>query len=291
MDVAVTILVIALASIAGWNIESNKPLAFGLLGIATLVLLFWGAFRWFQIGQERAKVSPQFQMPTEPIPVPEAAVDVATKATEKRNETETPQVKLPERVDGAPLLYQYKGVNAELLNKEVFYQAAEKGLWELTPKKIDGAYHLFLLNTDAAILRDKKKEEMLDDWIRRGDPYKALLNKLTAEGNLTIFLAFYRDRRKGQEWREQSVVTLTGYKSEEVQDYLFGYEQGEPLELEESHEKEGRIDVVKNGFRLGSLPAKIAKRCEDADPYGIFVESIDLDDDGEYYVPTVRLFW
>lgn len=290
MDAFVSILVIVLAGIAGWNIEDNKPLAFGLLGVAALVLLAWGVFRWVQIGRERAKVSTLPQPPVEPVSVPTASVITEPITVEKHVEPEIPRVRLPERIDGAPLVYQYPDVMTKLLNEDILYEAADKGQWEFDVQKVGDDYHLFILDTDAAILRDKRREEMLDDWIRRDDPYKALLNKLTADGTLTIFLAFYRDRRKGQEYREQSVVTLTGYKSEEVQDILLGYGEGDPLELEESDEKEGRIDVVKDGFRLGSLPAKIAKRCEDADPY-VFVESVELDDDGKYYVPTVRIYW
>lgn len=112
--------------------------------------------------------------------------------------------------------------------------------------------------------------EMLRDWITRGDPYEFGLKQFHEDGTLTARIAFYRDRKKGQDWREQTVVALTAFSSEAKQDLIGCCEVGQELQV---HEDGDQVIVTDRGEEeMGKIPAKYAKRIIEEGVYGVFFE-------------------
>lgn len=134
--------------------------------------------------------------------------------------------------------------------------------------------------------------KMLSDFIRREEPYFAVLRY---PGDKMV-LAFYRDRRKGQEQREQTVSTLTRYKSSEAQDNISFLSEGDELQLESDYDNNGNefVAVESDAGIIGRLPKKIAERVSYDQPYGVFFEKyeeVETDDFETIYKPYVRIYW
>lgn len=196
---------------------------------------------------------------------------------------------IPDRKDGAPLQYTYT-VKISLLNETALRAHHENKNWYFTPQDIDGKVHLFLGDDDIAIL--KQREDMLRDWIRRGDPYIICFKNLSEKSGATAFIAFYRDKRKGNEWREQTVVALVSYKSSEKQDIIMSLQEGDEVTLVED---DTSVEVRVDGDPIGKLPKKYAKRYIEEDAYGAFFEKIEYDE-GDSNLnfkqqPYIRIFW
>ena len=197
--------------------------------------------------------------------------------------------KLPASIDGAPLQYKYV-VSVNVTNEPALLSAAQSGNFELAAHSVGTEMHIFSEDNDIGVISDRA--DMLSDWIRRDDPFRIVLNRFSSEAGLTVLLAFYKDRRKGQERREQTVTPLVSYKGQSTQETISLFlHNGDELEAEQDDEREGIVNVYFDGSFIGKLPAKLSKRFIDNEAYGVFVESADLDDDGEYYVPIVRIYW
>lgn len=139
------------------------------------------------------------------------------------------------------------------------------------------------------IITDMKKSEMLSDWCKKNLPFDAILR---ADGK-TINLRFYKDKRMGNEFREQTVVSLTGFRGSEKQEMIELIEPGEEIILEENYDKEDAVDAFYQGVKIGSLPKKIALRFLDEGAYGTFYEkSEELENDDEIILkPIIRIYW
>ncbi len=139
---------------------------------------------------------------------------------------------------------------------------------------------------------DHKKAEMLADWIRGGFPFEAILRT-----NGKVNLRFYKDKRKGNEFREQTVTALTAFKSESRQTIIGFLEPGEELEPSENFERQDTVDILYMGIdKIGSLPKKLAQRYINEGAYGVFYEkgedTEDVDKYGDPVIrPYVRIYW
>lgn len=206
-----------------------------------------------------------------------------------------PDVRLPSMLDGAPLAYHYEKVpivTTEQTEAGALSMAAENR-WELTPK-IDGDQVKLFFDDICMGIMDQRSD-MMTDWIKRGDPYKIILQNYNTETlSCVVYLAFYRDHFKGQQWREQSIVTLTGYKSKAKQETISCLAAGDELELDEDYEHEGSVVVSYRGDEIGKLPGKMASKYLAEGCFGARIEQVDedLNDNADYvYTPIVRIFW
>lgn len=126
------------------------------------------------------------------------------------------------------------------------------------------------------------KAKMLSDWKRKDLPYQAIL---ASAGS--VRLGFYKDERRGQEWREQTVCKLTRYKKVDSQDALAYMYAGQICDAEDD---DGTVWVSDGVENIGALPAAFVDRFNDEDCYGVFIEKIEEDSDGNF-VPYVRIYW
>lgn len=230
-------------------------------------------------------------------PTQAAAVSTLSQpvTTSSHTSVTTPTVR-KEYVQGYPLAYNCvldftpaEGVNISQLlggkDLEATVRSAQEWIEYIVDDAIVGRTH----NAD--------KARMVSDFERNGEPCLAYIIPSGDKVNLR----FYRDRRKGQEWREQEVVELVSYKSRECQENIYYLTNGDPLELDED-DKPGL--VLWHGTPIGKLPAKTFKRASEDDYYGIFFEgyeTVDLEYDPldehwedkptEQYVPSVRVIW
>lgn len=207
--------------------------------------------------------------------------------TAKKDESkEKYDVIIPSKKDGAPMAYKYS-VSFLLTNEDALVMSMANKEYFLTAKEIDGSFHLFSGDTDIGVLL--QREEMMRDWIKRDDPYLICVEKISGDSDMcTAFLAFYKDKRKGNDWREQSVVALTSYKSEEKQENIMFLEEGEELSLED--DLDDHVVVYSGGLEIGKLPAKYARRFLEDGAYAVFFERTEETDDWKEK-PYVRIYW
>ena len=238
-----------------------------------------------QATQESAKQA----APPTPAPVPAKAQTAAQTLQRAEASSAAKQkekgydVLIPEKKDGAPLAYRYS-VPFVPSDLDAVLAAAKAEHWYLSAKQIGGDVHLFSGEADLGVL--KERADMVSDWLRREDPYLAILERISSETGCTVMLVFYRDKQKYNAHREQTVVALTGYKGEEKQEQLLYLNPGDELELEEDYEKEGCVLVLSHGSELGYLPKKYAGR---------FLEEVfdheEPVEDSDISKPFVKIYW
>lgn len=198
---------------------------------------------------------------------------------------------IPPKIDGEPRSYTYildfnayntDDVRAILIDGDITV--------DVHPK--DSRIEVVTSDMPIGYVDNPGLAKMLSDFIRRGEPYFAVLRY---PGN-KIVLAFYRDRRKGQEQREQTVSALTRYKSSETQDSISCLSKGDELKLESDYDNNGNefVTVESDVGIIGRLPKKIAERVSYNQPYGVFFEKyeeIETDDFETIYKPYIRIYW
>lgn len=197
---------------------------------------------------------------------------------------------IPEWKDGVERKYYYS-VKIQVTDLETLTKRAQEKEFLLNVKDIDGAIHVLSNGDDIGILLDRT--DMVQDWLKRGDPYFFCIEHVypdEPEKEATGVLAFYRDKRKGQDWREQTVVSLTAYKADDKQAAICFCKEGEELELEEDYEHEDAVIVLASGSEIGKLPKKYAVKYLEEDAYGVFFEKTETDNDYNEK-PYVRIIW
>lgn len=138
------------------------------------------------------------------------------------------------------------------------------------------------------------KFDMFSDYARRGDPVVVYLKKADdMAGEYEVEIAFFRDKEKQYQYREQTVVALTAYKSDDCQDIISSLEHGEEIKIEFDWDNERYIAVY--GDRIGNIPSKIAKKLDEQEPvYVIFEKAIAVEEREDYtdiYEPYIRIYW
>ncbi len=138
------------------------------------------------------------------------------------------------------------------------------------------------------------KHDMFSDYAKRGDSVVVYLNEADdATGDYKVEIAFFRDKKKQYKYREQTVVALTAYKSDDCQDIISAMEYGDEIEIERDDENENYIAVY--GERIGNIPSKIIKRLEEQEPvYVIFEKAIAVaqrEDYTDIFEPYIRIYW
>lgn len=232
---------------------------------------------------ETSDIPPQHNPPK--TPAPSTPVQISTTPQKKVVKT----INLPQKKNGAPLQYRYN-LSFETLNNcdlSTLFANEEK---EVSAIPSDTGIELLHNGEVFALIADSRKRDMLKDWIKRDDPYTAILRD---PGNL-VTLAFYRDKRKGNEHREQSVVALTSYKSATKQETLSLLEVGDEVDLEEDSEHDDTVIVSYIGDPIGKLPKKYALKFLNEGAYLAVIEAVedvDTEDFDTVMKPTVRIYW
>lgn len=277
--------------------EGVIGIVMGLVFIVPSVCLMVMRIRKF------SRITTQYQEPVigvpptsvnAPAPTPPTSVNAAkpTSPTPREDQTKSKvDFVVPSWKDGCKKQYSYT-VKLHLTNKAKLVEQAMAKEFMLEPVLVGDEVHVLSGGADVGILLERC--DMVKDWLKRGDPYFLCVQSLMDDGTptCTALLVFYRDRRKGQEHREQTVVSLVGYKSDEVQNNICLLHEGEELEIEEDDEEE-QMNVTVDGLFLGRLPAKIVKRYEEDDVYGVFFEGTEDEETSKGNVdkPLVRIIW
>lgn len=275
----------ALALGLGFGFLSTGPqegivgIVMGLVFIAPAVCLI--VMRVRKLGQSSQYEDPITIIP--PVPVrsvtPNRPPQPSTKAKSKPRK---------EWVDGAPLAYNYvlPFVPASLPNTNGVEIEADV-------KSTEDTIEYWVAGVLAGHTQDRTKAEMVRDFISKGEPCIAYI----LPDRTNVNLRFFRDRRKGQEWRKQTVIVPVNYKGSNQQEIISCLREGEPLLLDED-EKPGTI--FSHGDPIGKLRAADIKRTDEIGIYGLFVEKIEKTKitTDEYsmesktvYVPHIRIIW
>lgn len=195
----------------------------------------------------------------------------------------------PYEKDGAPEAYRYR-IKFAPSAPDVVSRAIQDEQWYLSARIEAGKVHLFLDGNDLGLLPERTN--MMTDWLNRGDPYMAAIEEDTSAPDYVVTLVFYRDKQKYYANREQTIVALTGYKSEGKQYTISILEEGEELEAEEDTEKEDRVFIVSRfGDQIGSLPKKYALRVLDEKPALIVFDHDEPIKDSDEVKPYVKIYW
>lgn len=173
-------------------------------------------------------------------------------------------------------------------DQDVALKAAQGKQWYLTASIVDGGIHLFSGDADLGVLNERA--DMMQDWLRRGDPYLAILERINSETGCTVRLVFYRDKKQQYANREQSVVALVSYKSEEKQENIACLNEGDELDAEEDFEKDDCVVVSALLGSIGNLPQKHAKRFIDEGAALVVFDHSEEDDDFKDKL-FVRIYW
>lgn len=247
-----------------------------LVGIALIV--------WWWLGLKKASAqSPATTEQSSPLETQAAAQAPVPSSKPK----EKYDVVIPEKKDGVPLAYRYS-VHFAPSNLEAVLTAAKAEHWHLSAKQIGSEIHLFSEETDIGVLTERA--DMVSDWIRRGEPYLVILERVNSETRCTVMLVFYRDKQKYYVNREQTVTALTAFKSEAKQDALSCLGEGDELALEEDWDKEDSVIVTFMGDAIGKLPKKYSQKYI-SDGAALIVLDHMEEDDEFIKMPYVRIYW
>ncbi len=194
---------------------------------------------------------------------------------------------VPRYKDEAPEAYRYV-IDISIANKSAVLDAMREKKWYLDPHDISDEIHLFSGPNDIGIL--PQKQDMLRDWIQRGDPYLIVIKGLTGENTCSILLVFYRDKEKMYAYREQTVVALTACWSEDKQDSISCIGKGEELEFEENWDKPGVVSLLYCCNPIGNLPKKEAERYSERGAVLAVFDHTEEQDDSRLK-PFIKIYW
>lgn len=153
------------------------------------------------------------------------------------------------------------------------------------------ADRVILLHKSEVLGYTTERLKMFKDWKKYNNPLLIYLYKVDEDaGVYEIFVAFYEDERKQQSWRDQTVFTLTNYKSKEVQFNLLWVATEKTIAVDIDTDDEGHYCVYNDGSLLGRVPAKYSNRFEEEYYTLAVIESLDRDEDSKY-IPVIRVYW
>ena len=226
---------------------------------------------------------------------PDSKKYVPVDAPEPICSTPSIDISIPRRKDNCPLAYNYSQVPYKITDVDAVKQCIETRKWDITPVLVGDEIHFVADGKDVGICTDRV--QMVKDWIKNKEPLLIYLDRLAVNNDTvqkaTVFMAFYRDRRKNQEWRQQSVVTLTKYKNDDAQSAMRNLEPGDPLDLEDDI-LDDSICISGLDGQIGYLPKKYAEKINEDGCFGVFIEKIEEIETDTFdliYKPVVRIYW
>lgn len=231
------------------------------------------------LAQAPTKSQPQAKNPAVPREPNKPTTNNANKSYD---------VIIPERIDDCIRVYYYQKLSIEPVEnaQEIAESMSESGDYKLEASKSEDGIVLTYQGQKFALLTSKT--DMVSDWLSRGDPMLIYLGNFGPSGN-HVAIAFYRNEQKRLAYREQQVVKLTAYASEDAQDEIGTLEPGDQLDIEGDDPDDG-IEIWHNS-RIGKLPKSVAKKYAEEGCAGVFFEKSDYDIEKGKEIPYVRIYW
>ena len=190
----------------------------------------------------------------------------------------------PKFKGGGVLTYYYHRIKATALNRAAIEQMALNEDYSVELAVLDG--EVVGMKYDGPVIRLDEKQEMCQDWLRRGDPIFCEIVNLTS-GSERLMLGFYRDEESRLASKPYELCKLASCRSEERQMNIACLDDGERLYLEE--DDRGRLCVNAFPFdELGVLPAKYTKY--DRFDFDAIIYDHGDDTGDDVIIPYVRVY-
>lgn len=218
---------------------------------------------------------------------------VDDKTNSELSEQKKPDVVLPSKIGNAQMVYHYSGIKIDKLNYNAALEAHESKNWELTAKEENGEIVLFSLGNRIGNVGPERKL-MLFDWIKRGDPYKVLLETIdTEKREAYVFLAFYRSAFSRMGNREYTLAKVAKCGTNDRQEVIALLDEGDEIEIVEDVDENGDdiITLDTNFGDIGVLGAKLQKKVSEEGAVACFIDHVDYNEETEKYTPYVRIYW
>lgn len=195
----------------------------------------------------------------------------------------------PGQKDGHPLQYSYNRPFTKIPGIDIRADVLVDREREVDVQANGDLIELVFNGKVIGTISDSSKAQMVSDWKRKGFPCSAIVLRSCVE----VVLRFYRDKRIGNEQRQQDVFALTAYKSSSKQDTILCLSPGDELDLEEDWEHEDSVIVLGIGEPIGKLPKKYATKYLNEGAYCVYFEKYEeVDDEYNYIVkPFIRIYW
>lgn len=103
---------------------------------------------------------------------------------------------IPREMRGVPLAYKYS-VKVNITSRSVLEKMDADGSWELIAEQANDV--ILLSNRGNTLGTLMERVEMMSDWLRRGDPYKMVLEAADESCICTALLCFYREKRENND--------------------------------------------------------------------------------------------
>ena len=195
----------------------------------------------------------------------------------------------PGQKDGHPLQYSYNRPFTKIPGIDIRADVLVDREREVDVQANGDLIELVFNGKVIGTISDSSKAQMVSDWKRKGFPCSAIVLRSCVE----VVLRFYRDKRIGNEHRQQNVFALTAYKSDDKQDTILCLSPGDELDLEEDWDHEDSVIVLGIGEPIGKLPKKYATKYLNEGAYCVYFEKYEeVDDEYNYIVkPFIRIYW
>lgn len=202
---------------------------------------------------------------------------------------------VPKKINGIPLVYKYSGVAVSNFDFAVGMSAANNHDWKMEIQTDGIICNIIYNGLKLGEVGNKKRADMLFDWVRNGEPFLVYLENInTEQKSATIFIAFYRDKQKKLANHEQTIVKLTSYSSEKKQFAISLLDPGDELDIDNGFSDRTGDEftaVFSAGEEIGRLPKKILTRLTDEGAAACFFEKSEYDPEKGKDVPFVRIYW
>jgi len=219
-------------------------------------------------------------------------------------EQETSSI-MPMSINGIPLAYSYKSEGVAIVRgMEPDFSQLKPNMpvsFEPEPTNPYDPNAVIVKTGDIKIgyLFKGTRQEMTLDYIRRGDPIRAYIVEVDESSKrVRIAMGFYKQKTYKPDEEEEEFESLvrskrpyktfklTGNRNEHMQDALSLCSEGEKVDYEYDYEKEKYLAIC--GDAIGYFPKSAEEYLEEEHP--VFIETIEEDDDGKYYV-EVAVFY
>lgn len=195
---------------------------------------------------------------------------------------------IPKKYQDVPIAYRYYDVKISSQNSEVYQHILNTGNFALNVSLEQKQFILQHQNQYYCKIDSSKIANMLSDWIHNDEPYLIYANSPD-----TVYIAFYRDKRKKLSGKECSIIKLTAYSSTSKQDAISFLDPTDELVLCEDYDSNGNsiVTVEGEGEEIGRLPRKTADKYLEEGAAGCFFHHDEYDDEKEKYIPYVEIYW
>lgn len=194
--------------------------------------------------------------------------------------------KIPQRLLGVPIAYQYQEVDVAMANAVVQdFRAIHPGelidfVLEPTNQYDPNAIQLWSNNQLLGYVYRGKMQDMLHDFMKQGHPiYSAVYSVMPIDKKVTYNVGFYRAQKPMARGKALGIGRLTASAGEEAQENITLCDEGDEVEAVFDYEK-SRYEVSALGY-IGCLPKKL----EDYGETSTFViDEVGETDSGKMYV-------